>query len=849
VTETSRRSRSSNHLRVYFEPGDEIDTIWDPIIFWTLAGMILLLPLCLGVPPDYAWAETLFMIGATAVGTAYALKLITNRDPRMQWSWSYVPIAVFLLLCVVQLVPLPAGVLNLLSPATLKLRTELMHDVPDAAERLRLQPLTFYFENSVRQLRLLFALVVVFVVTLNSIRRLDQIKKLVLVIACVGALIALVALLQDITRTGKILFLDKPADDPYYVAHAGPFRNHSHFSHYMNLCLGAAMAVALLNYKQTVRGAYSAMKDRLAAREYQLLFGALATILLCALAIVLSTSRSGMAAMAGSGIIALIMIARKQRLSAARTIAGILALLVLGTGLVMAFPSVRESFSQLSGRSYSVRERQQIISALPAQWQQYPVVGTGLNAFEVVFPMFDISRQERIATHAENEYAQLMTETGAVGVLMALLFIAMLAWSYIKVLRKGSSDAAAIAIGLGYGVLAVLIQSAVDFGQHLMANATLMAITSALLLNLRQIHRRSTEVQKETRPGNVPLRVLASVLVIALLVWSIVGGVRTSIAQSSWKKAEEVEKRLRLLQWQAEKPIFAEALRYAERAVRFSPHNVVYRHWLNVYRWYAGAIDLPHEKNGSVSNGPQLEKFVGELVADLNDARWLCPTYAPNYSQIGWYESFQLERDSGGAYIRTAYRLSPNDPAIVMRAGEQEAFDGNNERSAELLNRSMELDGFLIPGVLDFYLYEMKRPDLALAASRGKLNAMQTLANRLEATKLAPDVLAQARRELRETYLAEAAKPKPDANMVAWAAEAEHREGNDQHAIELYREALTIDYGAVSWRLALARLLLQSGDNEGAIRQAQICLRLQPHMPEAQQIIGEASKDRPHPGE
>ena len=75
-------------------------------------------------------------------------------------------------------------------------------------------------------------------------------------------------------------------------------------------------------------------------------------------------------------------------------------------------------------------------------------------------------------------------------------------------------------------------------------------------------------------------------------------------------------------------------------------------------------------------------------------------------------------------------------------------------------------------------------------------------------------------------YLQEAAKPKPDPYLVALAADAEHRAGNNKHAIELYRQALTINYG----------------DVEGAKREAQICLRLQPHMAEAEQIIAKLSQ-------
>ena len=49
------------------------------------------------------------------------------------------------------------------------------------------------------------------------------------------------------------------------------------------------------------------------------------------------------------------------------------------------------------------------------------------------------------------------------------------------------------------------------------ANATLMAVTCALLLNLRQIHRRASEAEEVSRPGNVPLRALAAVMVVGLL--------------------------------------------------------------------------------------------------------------------------------------------------------------------------------------------------------------------------------------------------------------------------------------------------------------------------------------------
>jgi O-antigen ligase/tetratricopeptide (TPR) repeat protein len=835
-------------VRIYFEPGGEINTLWDQVIFWTLCGLILVIPLCLGAPPGLAWAETLFMSGAAVVGLSYAMKLLTSREQAMRWSWTYVPIAIFLALVLFQIVPLPASLVRIISPATLKLRTELMSDIPGAAERLKTLALTFYLDNSLSQLRIVFSVIVIFVVTLNEFRRIEQIRRLLLAIACIGGAIGIVALLQDITHASKYFWLIE-SDTPNFEASSGPFRNHSHFSQFMSLAIGAAIALALLNYKQTVRGTYSAIKERLTAREYQLMFAATAVIVICALAIFLSVSRSGMIALAASGLLTMMMIARKQHIGPVRAIVGALAMVVIVIAVVLTVSKIRAGIVQLAEHNYSISERQGILKALPKQWAQYPIFGSGLGAFEYVFPLFDVSRNGSIATHAENEYAQLMTEMGGMGVAMAIWFIAMVAWAYVRTMRKGSSDAAAIAIGMGYGVLAILIQSVFDFGQHLPANAMLMAVSCAILLNLPKTQRRSSEVKQEAavfREGNVPLRATAAAALLLVFAWSIWSGIAASIAQDGWKKANNLEQVLRVREWQGDKPMFARLVDNAERAVRFAPRNVLYRHWLNVYRWYAGAGDLPRNPDGSLANGEAIARFCDALVADLNEARWLCPTFAPNYAQIGWYESFMLERNSGGAYLRTAYRLSPNDPSIVYRAGQQEAFDGHDDRSVELLNRSVELDPRLLSGVMSFYLHELKKPQLALGAARGNINAMAALVNRLEQENIYPDVLASAKKELDVLYESEAAKPGASPSILARAAGVERQAKRYDKAIDLYRRALAQDYGDVGTRLELAQTLLAMGKNEEARHEAQICLRHQPHFGPAEEILAQTSEDHPH---
>src|SRR5205823_4133911 len=108
------------------------------------------------------------------------------------------------------------------------------------------------------------------------------------------------------------------------------------------------------------------------------------------------------------------------------------------------------------------------------------------------FPMFDSDANNyAVATHVENEYAQALEETGAVGVAMLLLFVAIIGskwWNAAAPRKDGGVDAGLAVFGLGYGLIAVIVHSFTDFGQHLPANACLTAATCGLIVALARMH-------------------------------------------------------------------------------------------------------------------------------------------------------------------------------------------------------------------------------------------------------------------------------------------------------------------------------------------------------------------------
>src|SRR5207302_6195789 len=129
-----------------------------------------------------------------------------------------------------------------------------------------------------------------------------------------------------------------------------------------------------------------------------------------------------------------------------------------------------------------------------------------------------------VATHAEKGYARSMTEMGAVGLWLALIFAAVVWLSYARAIRGHFASITAVAIGLGYGFAAILVHSASDFGQHIPADAALTAVTCALLVSLaRQRKRRSESVRApEEFRGSIPSRIATAAIALvacAIALW------------------------------------------------------------------------------------------------------------------------------------------------------------------------------------------------------------------------------------------------------------------------------------------------------------------------------------------
>jgi hypothetical protein len=142
-----------------------------------------------------------------------------------------------------------------------------------------------------------------------------------------------------------------------------------------------------------------------------------------------------------------------------------------------------------------------------AQFQESPVVGTGAGTFQYYGRLFRPSHITGDPEYVHNDYLQLLSEYGGVGLLLGLVFLGVHVWFGMRALRylvterpvargRLQSDALALNIGALSSVAVYAVHSFLDFNLHIPANALLLAFVFGTLANPGIMMPRITETSE-----------------------------------------------------------------------------------------------------------------------------------------------------------------------------------------------------------------------------------------------------------------------------------------------------------------------------------------------------------------
>jgi O-antigen ligase len=160
------------------------------------------------------------------------------------------------------------------------------------------------------------------------------------------------------------------------------------------------------------------------------------------------------------------------------------ALVLLLAGALVAWLGVGPALDRFSTyRKLEVTESRRI-EMVQDSWKiffAHPVLGTGLGTLQEVFPRYATLYDGLVVNHTHNDYVEALAETGLIGGIFGLAFLAALfrgAW--IRFARAKNPMDLAFHVGSFSACCGLLVHSLVDFNLHIPSNALLFLLQGVL---------------------------------------------------------------------------------------------------------------------------------------------------------------------------------------------------------------------------------------------------------------------------------------------------------------------------------------------------------------------------------
>jgi O-antigen ligase len=426
----------------------------------------------------YPWAYWPLAGVCVAAGVA---GLLTRSRAEVLDGTGPVAIALGLVAAVVilQLLPLPGGLLGAISPRTPELLTEL--DARFAWQLVTVHGISLDPAATMRALALYVSFGLLLLGLTRSLSH-GGAHRLVWMITWLGIALALHGVVQKALFPDAVHGFWKPlmTGSPF-----GPFVNRNHFAGWMlmtiPLALGylcAAFSRGMATVQPSVRDWFLWLSSPEASKAVQAGFA----VILMGLALMLTLSRSGMLSLAVALIVCGYMAVRRQRGALGRSV--VFGCLTLSSLLIVLWAGVDAIVARFAALdTMALGGRLPIWQGGVRMLEDFWLAGSGLNTFGVATLLYPAAVPGYHLREAHNDYLQLAIEGGVLLAVPVLAAAAAFAFAVRQRFKASGADAYWIRLGAVTGILAIAVQSLVEFSLQIPGNAVLFATLCALALH------------------------------------------------------------------------------------------------------------------------------------------------------------------------------------------------------------------------------------------------------------------------------------------------------------------------------------------------------------------------------
>jgi Flp pilus assembly protein TadD len=440
------------------------------------------------IAPNAGGSSSLSLLPVLALlaVVAYAASVAAARDGQRPIHFFGLTIGLAALACLtlLQAIPLPAGLLEIVSPRAYEIRELAARPDPVVASSISYE--TGATMREAAKL-LLYALIASVAYERARVRRFEVVAIPVVFAGLAGVVLAAAHRLLDADRLVGVIEMMSPASKLITT-----FVNPNHAAGFMVLTCLVSLGAAIGSKRKSER------------------FGFMVAAAASGAVAILTLSRGGLCALI-LGLLLLGGILWRTKSSARPSFARTALMLCLPLGgIAFISDSLQREFSDPT-RLGIVEKLAAIRDAWPLV-RDHPWLGIGRGAYVSVYPIYKTSALQLTFAYPENIAVQLVAEWGVLCGLVALgAFVFAVVWRLAHARRV-------IVIGALCGVLAVLVQNLVDFSLELAG----MAIPIAAILGaagaevVRSFRVETNEPRWTFATAAIPIALTAACTLIAL---------------------------------------------------------------------------------------------------------------------------------------------------------------------------------------------------------------------------------------------------------------------------------------------------------------------------------------------
>lgn len=430
-------------------------------------------------------------------------------QPEQSWRLWTLGGLLFLIVAIVQLVPLDHALLQTLSPASAKLwgAAWRIRDLAGSPAPPSRWPVTIDPDSTLREFFRCAALLATF-------------QAAALLVTTRGRRTAMAGTLAAICAFEAIYGLRQAALQNYdvwgwhngliYNRITGTFVNPNHYAHFLLITVPFAVLTASTAWRESLPGAPVGRRIAHLVERRGVLFSLGVLTAVAALgAVLLAQSRGSLLAglVGAAGVIALITRgASRKRVVVARMGIGVVAagLLLFAFASYLGRNRTIARFEPLPEERTSFVGRRVGISSAAALWRRFPALGSGIGTFGEAVSMTQDQDPGRLYHHAHNDYAEIAATAGAAGFAIAVAAIMggalMLVRNVYGYGPGASSNRRAFQVTALVSLSIALIHSLYDFNFFIPANAATLAAICGTAVSFRQTARAGFDPEASS-PG------------------------------------------------------------------------------------------------------------------------------------------------------------------------------------------------------------------------------------------------------------------------------------------------------------------------------------------------------------